>query len=187
MGVRTTTNEMPYGWLQRNVRSMLWLNRRNPALIGHEPCGLSVEQLGQLFPFHARLTADGRVLGHGGSLPRLSEVTTDTILSLLRLSSPEELSLAQILIDPELAHGRPLLLESQGGLELSGELLCLENGDRLLVLSPRVETLADLNAAGLTTQDLALHDGLRCRLFTGSMEAGLQELMAVLREEREQG
>lgn len=178
---------MDYGWRQRRIWSMLWFNRRQNSPSDSERCCFSAEQLSQLFPFHARLSADGRLRSHGASLGRLGNVTGDTIFSLLRLSSPEELSLEQILADPELAHGRPLLLESSDGLELSGELLWLEEGDRLLVMSPRVETLADLNAAGLTTQDLALHDGLRCRLFTGSMETGLQELMAALREEREQG
>lgn len=165
---------------------MRWFERRKASALGSAACTLSLEQLSQLFPFHARVRANGQMLSHGPSLGRLGDGTFDTIHGLLKLHAPEELSLGQILLDPELAQGRPLLLASPGGLELSGELICLKEDERLLVLSPRVETLADLNAAGLSTQDLALHDSQRCRFFTASLEAGLQQLITELREERDQ-
>jgi hypothetical protein len=176
---------------------MGWLFRRHRSVADEASCQLSHEQLGQLFPFHARLNAQGQLRGLGPSLDKLGGRMGCRISALIELTTPPELSFEQLLDDPDLAFGRPLqfrckprgaLTEEAGeGLELSGELVCLSPGDLLLILSPRVDTVAELNAAGLSTNDLALHDGLRSRLLTSSMEAGLHELVEALRHQSSAG
>jgi hypothetical protein len=172
---------------------MAWFFRGRRSANGDKSCRLSREQLGQLFPFHARLEANGRLHGLGPALAKLGGRPGANITELITLESPPELSLEQLLADPDLAFGRPLLFRRQprsnpeghdvAELELSGELLSLNRYELLLVLSPRVDTIADLNSAGLSSNDLALHDSLRCRLLTGSMEAGLHELVQTLKHQ----
>jgi hypothetical protein len=172
---------------------MAWLFRRRRSAAGDGHCQLSHAQLDQVFPFHARVDGSGTLLGVGPALAKLGGRPGEALSDGMALVNPPELSLEDLLNDPNLGYGRPLLFRCsrKGGptlaetdaIELSGELLVLGSGELLLILSPRVDTVADLNAAGLSTHDLALHDGLRCRLLTSSMEAGLHELVEALKRQ----
>ena len=151
--------------------------------------GLPPEQVDVVFPFHVLVGADLRIRGVGPSLARTCpDLTPGThLLDRLTFRRPfQEPSFEAMASSPRSV----FVFEHENGLVLKGQAVPLEDDVLLIACSPWITALDELGALGLTVRDFAVHDPVTDYLLLLQAKdtslRDLDELTAVLREQREQ-
>lgn len=120
--------------------------------------GLSAEQFAAEFPFHLLVDAQDCIRQTGSSLARLMPAGSSVFADRFRAVRPQ--------IDPSFAGlaakaGKLVVLESkfEPNVRLRGSVQLLEDGSGvLLLMSPWITRLEDIETLGLTMTDFAAHD-----------------------------
>ena len=178
------------------ARRIRWLrNVISPAV--PEMVTLSYECLECLTPFFMLLDSRGRFLASGASIHTILNDSTlqgSPVAEIVDVLDGAEKS--QIVVGDLLSLAGQLLrleLKARPGLEFAGQLIPAwkptDQNHRfhpdiwILDLRPILETLDDLEASGLSLQDLSLLDPMRVSMVTMLMDASMrQDLLEELRE-----
>lgn len=180
-------------WTDRLLRALRRLRRDSAVGVRGEGLSLPTTCLEALSPFFLLLDSRGRVLTSGASLGSLlgdHEPRGRPMHALVvELDGGDSRDLCDVELDALKDRLLRLELKACPGLEFAGQLVPVWSGanqDRnrgepkhwILDLRPILETLEDLEASGLSLQDLSLLDPMRVSMVSMLMEASLrQELL----------
>lgn len=180
-------------WSDRLLRGLKLLRRKFAVRARGDGLSLPTTCLEALSPFFLLLDSRGRVLTSGASL---SSLLGDCLPQgrpmhalVVELDGGDSRDLGDVDLDALRDRLLRLELKACPGLEFAGQLVPVWSSSNhgrnrreprrwILDLRPILETLEDLEASGLTLQDLSLLDPMRVSMVAMLMEASLrQELL----------
>jgi serine phosphatase RsbU (regulator of sigma subunit) len=139
--------------------------------------GLSSQLVSQAFPFHIAFRADGRVMQAGQVLERMMpSLVGASIAEHFTIDRPQQMEFDLTLIK---WHSRTVfvLKARNGGLQLKGQMMPLDDTTMMFLGSPWISDLTELAKLDLRLNDFAVHDQVvDCLFLLQSQQTALADV-----------